>query len=248
MYISYGKLSTEYYNHTKPISSEIMGDISYYSNRLKDVKGSILEAGVGTGRFLIPLLENGLNVDGIDNSIDMLDICKKECLLRNLNPTLLLDDLENIDISEKYEAIIMPTGSFMLIKNGNKVLENFYKALENKGKVIFDISLPSDFTANESKTSTIHTSNHEGILLESKNLEINHIDQYTKTILKYEKYKKGKLIDTELQDFTLYYYGINEMKLILKNIGFNNISISSNYVYNKKPDKYSEIITFEAYK
>lgn len=248
MYISYGKLSTEYYNHTKPISSEIMGDISYYSNRLKDVKGSILEAGVGTGRFLIPLLENGLKVDGIDNSIDMLDICKKECLLRNLNPTLLLEDLENINISEKYEAIIMPTGSFMLIKNGNKVLENFYKALKNKGKVIFDISLPSDFVDNESKTSTIHTSNDEGILLESKNLEINHIDQYTKTILKYEKYKKGKLIDTELQDFTLYYYGINEMKLILKNIGFNNISISSNYVYNKKPDKYSEIITFEAYK
>ncbi|MCL2398022.1 MAG: class I SAM-dependent methyltransferase, partial [Defluviitaleaceae bacterium] len=52
------------------------GDIEYYTKKLADVDGPVLEAGVGTGRMLISLLGNGLTVDGVDISPDMLAVCK----------------------------------------------------------------------------------------------------------------------------------------------------------------------------
>ncbi len=248
MYASYGKLSTEYYHHTKPIGYSIMGDIEYYTERLNGVVGKVLEAGVGTGRFIIPLLESGFNIDGVDSSKEMLDICKAECAKLKLNTKLFLGDLEELNIEEGYECIVMPTGSFMLLDDGVKVLKNFYSALKEGGRLIFDVSLPSDFTAGEISTTIIHTSEEEGILLESRNLEHNFVEQYTRTLLKYEKYSKGELIETELQNFVLYYYGLRELELILKELGFKDISISADYVYGAVAKAESEVITIEVRK
>lgn len=48
------------------------GDIEFYQEKLKNFKGRILEAMVGSGRVIIPLLEAGLNVDGVDYSAEIL--------------------------------------------------------------------------------------------------------------------------------------------------------------------------------
>lgn len=77
MFKEYGPLSTMMYQKTKAVGQSLDGDIEYYYDFLQDVKGSILEAGVGTGRVLIPLLEKGLNVEGVDVSEDMLSQCKQ---------------------------------------------------------------------------------------------------------------------------------------------------------------------------
>lgn len=76
MYNFYSKLSTEVYDLDKPIGRSF-GNVEYYRERLKNVRGKILEPAVGTGRILIPLLEEGFDVDGIDYSPDMLELCRK---------------------------------------------------------------------------------------------------------------------------------------------------------------------------
>jgi len=76
---------------------------------------------------------------------------------------------------------------------------------------------------------------------------INTIESFLNTtLIKYEKWKDGKLIDTELQEFCLRWYGVEEFTLLLKDIGFTNITCSSNYAYGKFPTHSNEIITFEA--
>lgn len=60
------------------------------------------------------------------------------------------------------------------------------------------------------------------------------------------KWKDGKLIDTELQELKLRWYGIDEFRSILKYIGFTHIICSSGYVYKKPPAEPHEVITFEA--
>ncbi|HEY4543856.1 MAG TPA: class I SAM-dependent methyltransferase, partial [Tissierellaceae bacterium] len=210
MYISYGKLSSQYYTNSKPISKSIMGDIEYYISRLQDTRGLVLEAGVGTGRVLIPLLENKIEIEGIDSSKDMLEICEKELEIRGLNTNLYNKDLLDLDFMDKYETIIMPTGSFMLIEDYEKLLNNFYKALKENGRLIIDISSPVDFIEGEIYTDILQINNNEGIILETRNISIDYIKQYTKSILKYEKYINGNLKETELQEFILYYYGVRE--------------------------------------
>lgn len=249
MFSYYGKLSTELYDFTKPIGKSINGDIEYYLERLGNINGRLLEAGVGSGRFLIPLLEQGNTVDGIDYSKEMLDSCKKRCEKRGLNPNLYEGDLRVFSFPDKYEAIVMPTGSFCLIENrldSIKVLTNFKNHLAPKGRIIIDLFMPYDFKVGEIVTDSFSLLNGEGITLESKSIEMDWIKQTTKTYLKYEKWKDGKLIDTELQEFGLRWYGIEEFKMLLESIGFTDITISAGYVYGKYPSNANGMITFEA--
>lgn len=249
MFTYYGELSTELYNFTKPIGHSIGGDIEYYLERLKGTNGKILEAAVGSGRFLIPLLEKGYLVDGIDYSPAMLDSCRKRCKERGLNPNLYEGNLCSFTLPSKYEVIVIPTGSFCLIEkleDAKDALKCFYKHLKPEGRVIIDLLIPIHWRTGEISTSTYPFSDEDGILLESKSVEMNWIDQYTLTHLKYEKWKKGKLVDTELQRFALRWYGVEEFKLILESTGFSEITCSADYCYRKQPTKETDLITFEA--
>ncbi|MEY2344348.1 class I SAM-dependent methyltransferase [Proteus mirabilis] len=76
---SYHSLSAQVYQLDKPIGCSF-GDVEYYQQRLKDVKGKILEPAVGTGRILIPLLQSGFNIEGFDLSEEMLEFCKKNLI------------------------------------------------------------------------------------------------------------------------------------------------------------------------
>lgn len=251
LFSNYGKISTELYDFTKPVGTSINGDIEYYMERLKSVEGKVLEAGVGTGRFIIPLLEEGFTVDGVDYSNEMLQICKENCKERKLKPNLYEANLESLQLPSKYEAIVMPTGSFCLIdgrKDGMTVLNNFKDHLEMGGRLIIDLLLPYDFKEGEIETDVFTLPNDEGIILERRSDKIDWINQTTTTYLKYEKWKLGKLIDTELQKFPLTWYGMEEFRSILKSLGFINITCSSNYVFERYPVASNEIITFEAEK
>ena len=249
MFSYYGKLCTEYYDFTKPVGKSIDGDIEYYLERLKNIKGRVLEAGVGSGRFLIPLLEKGLVVDGIDYSSHMLRSCRERSNNRGLKPELYKMRLESFELPNKYEAIIMPAGSFCLLETREDAiaaLTCFKNHLEHGGRIIIDLEMPYSFKDGEISTSTISLPNGEGITIESKSIQLDWINQRTVRYLKYEKWKDGKIIDTELEKFVLSWYGIEEFRLILKEVGLTNISISSGYVYGKYPTTPNEVITFEA--
>jgi hypothetical protein len=54
----YGKLASLAYQLDKPIGTSF-GDVEFYQGLLSGVTGELLEPAVGTGRMLIPLLEQG---------------------------------------------------------------------------------------------------------------------------------------------------------------------------------------------
>ncbi|MCR8657489.1 class I SAM-dependent methyltransferase [Paenibacillus endoradicis] len=249
MFSSYSSLCTEVYDFTKPVGYSLAGDIEYYQDRLKTCQGRILEAGVGSGRFIIPLLEAGLTVDGIDYSPEMLESCRKRCEERGLTPNLYEGKLQNFSLPITYEAIIIPTGSFCLIENredSQSALKSFYKHLVPGGRLIIDLVFPHGWKTGEITTSTFSLPNGDGITMENKSVEIDWLNQCTVSYLKYEKWRQGKLIQSELQRLALRWYGIEEMKFILESNGFTNITCSADYVYQSQPSSGSDIITFEA--
>ncbi|MFD0715676.1 class I SAM-dependent methyltransferase [Paenibacillus sp. GCM10027626] len=249
MFSYYSDLCTELYDFTKPVGYSIDGDIEYYLDRLKSCRGRILEAAVGSGRMLIPLLEAGLLVDGIDYSPEMLASCHKRCEERDLKPDLYEGELQNFSLPHKYEAIIIPTGSFCLIENRKdsiNALQCFYDHLVPGGRVIIDLILPDSLKAGKISTSTYTLPSGDVITLEDKLVEFNMLHSYTVSYLKYEKWRKGKLIQSELQRFALRWYGIEEFKLVLENIGFSDIVCSTDYVYGKEPTNGNQTFTFEA--
>lgn len=249
MFSYYGKLSTEVYDFTKPVGYSIDGDIEYYQERLKTCRGRILEAAVGSGRFMIPFLEAGYIVDGIDYSPEMLESCRTRCEDRGLRPDLYEGDVKDFSLPSKYEAIIIPTGSFCLIEDREdslSALRCFYKHLVSGGRLIVDLALPHSWKLGAVSTSTFSLPSGEGITMESKPIEMDWLNQITVSYIKYEKWRNGKLIDTELQRFAMRWFGIEEFKRILEDIGFSDITCSADYHYNQQPSNANQMITFEA--
>lgn len=248
MFSYYGKMSSEVYDMDKPIGHSF-GDIEFYISRLEACKGGILEPACGTGRMLVPLLEKGLKVEGFDVSRDMLSICEKNCSSRNLDTKLFEAKMESFSRSAKYDAIIVPTGTFLLLhkrEDSIKALHNFYKHLSNGGRLIVDIFLQTNISKGVVSTKTWQCANGDIITLENKVVEVDYINQYTVSYGRYEKWREGALLETELEYFPLRWYGVEEFKLILESIGFKDIVISSDYHYGKYPSNAEQVITYEA--
>jgi len=104
------------------------GDIEYYRERLKPCKGRILEAMVGSGRVLIRFWNLGLIVDGVDYSPEMLASCRQRCQERTLAANLYESNLQELSLPDKYEAILIPGGSFLLIEKKRRVRLTPYDA------------------------------------------------------------------------------------------------------------------------
>jgi SAM-dependent methyltransferase len=248
MFSSYSKLATEVYDIDKPVGHSF-GDIEYYRERLRDVKGRILEPGAGSGRIYIPFLQDGLKIEGIDQSQDMLESCRKRCEERGLSPVLQEMGMSEMKLPRTFEAIIIPAGTFLLIEDRKQsilALKNFYDHLAAGGRLILDLYLQPDTSLNEVKTKTWVTPEQNVITMESKRVEVNYLEQYSVSYLKYEKWQEGKLIDTELQRFAMRWYGVREFKLVLERLGFIDIVISADYTYGKEPVHAEQTITFEA--
>jgi SAM-dependent methyltransferase len=248
MFSYYSKLSSEVYDIDKYIGRSF-GDVEFYSERLASCSGPILEPGVGTGRILIPLLEKGLEAGGFDVSEDMLEICRGNCKKRGLRPKLFIDRMESFSMDEKYEAIIVPTGTFLLLhrrEDSIKALKNFHHHLSEGGKLILDLSLQTDLSLDKISTRIWELGDGEMITLETKTVDVDYINQYTIAHNRYEKWENGKLVQTELEPFPLRWYGVEEFKLILEQLGFRDVVISADYKYGEYPTEGSQMITFEA--
>ncbi|MDI5490119.1 class I SAM-dependent methyltransferase, partial [Salmonella enterica subsp. enterica serovar Cerro] len=63
-------------------------------------------------------------------------------------------------------------------------------------------------------------------------------------IHRYELVEKGIVTETELSHFTLYWYGIEEFKAILAEVGFTDITYTVGYEKNGE----SSLVTFFAKK
>ncbi|MEC0123096.1 class I SAM-dependent methyltransferase [Paenibacillus pabuli] len=248
----YGPLCTEVYNATKPVGHSLGGDIEFYRDVLMNCNGRILEAMSGSGRVLIPLLEAGLKVDGLDYSTDMLDSCRVLCTQRGLSmPELFAADLETLDLPYRYEVIIIPGGSLLLIQDRQasiKALRNLYQHLEPGGRLVLDLFLPdvTTTTSHYSGTSTVQLPDGDTITMESKDIEFNMLQQYKVSLIRYEKWHHGTLIATELQQLALRWYGVEEFRMILEQIGFSDIVVYADFDPHQAPSRSDQKYVFEA--
>lgn len=250
MYSSYGELCTEVYNLSKPLGYSF-GDVEFYLERLSNITGKVLEVGCGSGRVLIPLLQAGIEIDGLDNSAAMLDSCRIRCDELNLTARLYKNEMHNFSLTNKYDAIIIPGGSFQLIEGREQAitaLKHFYSYLTPGGRLIMDLFIPTDINSNSTSTKTWNTPNNEVIILEDKKIEVNMLEQKIVSLLKYEKWKDGNLTQTELQRFPLSWYGNHEFDLILERLGYEEVIKSADYKFMNRPTSDGQMITYEARK
>ncbi|KAB3529820.1 class I SAM-dependent methyltransferase [Alkaliphilus serpentinus] len=219
----YGSLCTQLYDLDKPKPPEDEFDfyLGYFKN--KDIK--ILEAMCGSGRFLIPFLEMGYDIEGFDLSEDMLAACRRKASKRNLNCRVMNSKAKDFKSDIKYDLIITPGGSFVTIKEREKLLESLksmYNCLKPNGKFVIEILTDNIKGSNNNtwKQSKALEREDGKVIVESNQSQYDQSNKLIKYPLKYELIDGGEIIETESMDLYIMLYGIHEFKEILEEVGF----------------------------
>jgi len=243
----YGSLSAWVYDLDKPIGHSF-GDVEFLLGRLKGCAGPILEPAVGTGRVLIRLLEAGHDVEGFDGSDEMLEICRRNCRARGFSPPLSWMRFEDFQYDRKFAAIVMTAGTFMLIgefETACAVLRRFHDHLLPGGRLILDIS-PDDCFTSDLSTRTWTSADGDVLTLQENKTELDYVMQRSVTPMRYEHWRGGKLVESELEMFIMRWWGMHELAMALTSAGFAPPVISGGFEHGRPPRSGDNVISFEA--
>lgn len=129
----YGSLCTEMYEilHKEAPQEELSFYLSFAEKGMK-----ILEPLCGSGRFLIPFLERGFDISGIDLSAEMLAKLNEKAP----NAKVFQKDILEYDSTEKYDYIFISSGSVSLFTDMDlckKILHKNERPVEKRRQVYF---------------------------------------------------------------------------------------------------------------
>lgn len=127
-----------------------------FITQFMDKSKPILEAGCGTGRVLVPLAQMGYQINGVDQSEEMLDSAQKKINQNNLGETVKLycDDFKNFSVDKRYNIVFFSTDTFTMIPNiidRLKCIVNLSSLLQDGGKVIIPLNNLTTFLNGESE-------------------------------------------------------------------------------------------------
>ena len=225
--MNYKSLCTEFYDLTKPMPGAL--EWAFYDALLKNTKGLSLEAMCGSGRLLIPLLENGYCVEGVDNSPDMLNRCREKGLARSLSVTLYQQSLQELRLPKRYSLIFIPLGSFQHIREINEsliILDKLRLHLEPNGILMLETFGKQTLTLeNPDKPLAFRwtATSSKGYEIVNKSIIKNVTPELLLNQMKYEKWENGELKESETGEWYIKSYEQEELCSLLHEAGFTSV-------------------------
>ena len=114
-------------------------DKFFYRDFILQYGEPVLDAGCGTGRLLLDYMIDGIDIDGVDNSSEMLTLCRQKASALDLHPTLFQQSMEDMDLPRRYQVILVPSSSFQLVTDSSlarKSMERLSTHLVSGGVLI----------------------------------------------------------------------------------------------------------------
>lgn len=239
----YGNLCTEMYEilHDKAPQDELDFYLSYAEKNKK-----ILEIMCGSGRFLVPFLEYGYNICGVDFSVEMLEKLK----LKAPEADVEYADIAEYTTNEQFDYIFISSGSVSLFTDMNlcqKILKKIKGLLAPAGKFVFAVdTIAAKCLDNDDYEMSVSVKMKNGfdLVLKTKNyFDVQQQIQFSPGI--YELYDKDKLLKSEHMDFQTHLYKFGEMENYLREAGFTEIKTYSSFEKEIAIDDCCDMFLFE---
>lgn len=246
---SYRELCTEFYVLDNPHAP--LDALRYYLACAAEANGSVLEPMCGAGRFLIPLIEEGYDVTGFDNSPHMLEVCRNKCFEKKINPQLVEASFETFSSNISYKLIFIPSASFCLLVDlvdVQQALRKIFECLANNGKFIFEIETLKAVREPQGIWSGRWIKKDDGSLfLHNRIFHFDTVTNIETRLCRKELWENNRIVQTEVEEFRLHLYVHNELDEILEGIGFK---IKNKFIpYTRtQADENAQMILYECVK
>jgi SAM-dependent methyltransferase len=128
------------------VYQKIQNDVPFYVDLARGTGGPVLELGCGTGRVLLPTLEAGVAIEGLDLDGGMLDTLRSKARARGLNARVYRGDMRDFTMPGRYRLITIPFRAFLHLLSTEEQLQALRcvrEHLEPKGQLAFNVFYPS---------------------------------------------------------------------------------------------------------
>lgn len=227
---SYGKLSTTFYDLDKPHPPP--DALSFYLQYAQAAGSPILEPMCGSGRFLIPVMQSGFEITGVDASLDMLSACRQRAGQLGLAPRLYQQYLHQLDLPDVYRFAMIPAGSFCLLTDPTEARQSLlriFHALAPGAIFCVEIDLwrpPQEETADEARF--VEMKDGKRIVMHGFG-DLDSTGRLYQGRNRYDLVQADQILETEWEDFNLRYYLPEEFSTLLAEAGFSQIHHHSAY-------------------
>jgi ubiquinone/menaquinone biosynthesis C-methylase UbiE len=178
-------------------------DRHFFLERIHESGQPVLDVGCGTGRLLLDYLSQGIDLDGLDNSPEMLDLCRQKAQAAELKPTLFEGSMDSMEIPRHYQTIIVPSSSFQLVVdplNAQQAMKRFYDHLLPGGTLVMTFMLlwKEGFDHSWRETGEKVRPEDGAIVKRWSRNSYDPVRQLENTEDRYEVIKEGVIITSEL--------------------------------------------------
>lgn len=104
--------------------------------------GKTLELGCGSGRLLLPLVKEGFDIEGLDNSPEMIRLAQDNAKEQLLNPALHCCDLSALNPGLSYQAIAIPAFTLQLLSDPITTVRRISELVPSGGGLYFSVFYP----------------------------------------------------------------------------------------------------------
>lgn len=213
-------------------------DKFFYEKIIQKYGQPVLDIGCGTGRLLLDYLSQGIDIDGLDNSPEMIKICRKKAHELSLQPNIYEQGMEGLDVKRKYRTIIVPSLSFQLLVDellAQEAMQRFYKYLEIDGVLVIPFvifweegdpeELPWKMLHEQKSPTDNRVFRKWSYAKYDGNKQLQHTED------RYEILHNGKIVKSEhhKRSPALRWYSQHQVKHLYQFAGFKSMKIVSGF-------------------
>jgi len=226
-------------------------DRPFYRAVIERKGGPALDVGCGTGRLLLDYLTAGLDVDGVDNSPEMLALCRAKAEAGGIDVSgrLIEQEMDALAVDRRYATIFVPSLSFQLLTDleaAARTLVRFHNHLAPGGVLILSFQAklwPGKRTPPQMEWSDWHQLAEEprgedgATVRRWIRARYDHEQQLEHEENRYEVVRDGAVVETEFHHRSpcVRWYSLSQALDIVERAGFAQVCATAGDSFDPAP-------------
>ncbi len=210
-------------------------DRFFYLECIEKFGQPVLDVGCGTGRLMLDYLAQGIDIDGVDNSPEMLAMCSQKASPLGLSPNLHEQWMDTLALPRTYRTILVPSSAFQLLlepEKARRAMRRFYEHLLTGGALVMPFMLlwqPGDPLENTTwELVGEKTRPWDGTVFRKwSRARYDPVAQFEHTEDRYDKLVNGRVITQEhhLRSPATRWYTQDQAAELYRQAGFKQVEV-----------------------